>query len=111
MAKTPEARVKDLVKATLKEFDCYQFWPVQSGYGSATVDCLGSAYGLFFAIETKAPGKKPTPRQELVLGQVHDTGAVTFVIDGPEGVEALRQWLEAARRMAPHLVKIRSKVM
>lgn len=82
MAKTPEAKVKDAVKALLKEYECYYFMPVQAGYGMPSLDFLVCCNGMFLAIETKAPGKKPTPRQEDTIAQMKLAGAVTFVVDG-----------------------------
>lgn len=80
MATTPEGKVKDRVKRILKKHNCYQFWPVQTGYGSATLDCLGCCEGAYFAIETKAPGKHPTARQQLTIEDMRKAGAMVFVI-------------------------------
>lgn len=88
---TPEAKVKLVVKDLLRKAGAYQFWPVQSGYGSFTVDCLGSHHGAFFAIETKAPGKKATERQQATLAEITAAGGTCFVIDGDMG--ELTQWL------------------
>lgn len=77
---TPENKVKAKVKALLKEFSCYQFWPVQTGYGAATLDCIGCHKGRYFSIETKAPGKKLTPRQVLTIEEMRAAGGVIFVI-------------------------------
>lgn len=91
--KTPEGRLKDSIKLYLKQLGCYQFMPVQTGYGTQSVDFLccvptmhnGGRVGRFLAIETKAPGKKPTPRQELCLKQVAEAGGVGFYCDSFEG--------------------------
>lgn len=80
MATTPEGKVKDRVKRILKKHGCYQFWPVQSGYGAATLDCIACCEGHFISIETKAPGKGLTPRQELTRENMQDAGATVFVI-------------------------------
>lgn len=99
----PEARVKLKVKALLAKFDClWQHWPVQTGYGAPTLDCTGAIRGKAFAIETKAPGKKPTPRQELTIAEMRRAGIAVFVIGETEtykkehpysGMEALEVWL------------------
>ena len=78
---TPEGRVKNEVKKQLKALGAYQFWPVQTGMGATTVDCLACYQSYFIGIETKAPGKKPTPRQEVVLTQIREAGGITLVID------------------------------
>lgn len=80
MAQTPEGKVKDKVKRLLKRFNAYQHWPVQTGYGAACLDCHGCYNGLYFAVETKAPGKKLTARQELTVKDIQDRGGAVFVI-------------------------------
>lgn len=56
--------------------------PVPYGYGASTLDYLICMRGRFIAIETKAPGKKPTDRQKMVIEQIRAAGGATFVIDG-----------------------------
>ena len=91
---TPEGKVKAKVKKMLIEHKCYYFMPVQTGYGSPTLDFLGFHKGRGFAIETKAAGKKPTKRQELIIQEIQDSGTQVFVIDGAEGSYTwLEQWL------------------
>jgi len=95
MAGTPEAKVKRHVSQTLKRAEAvYYFMPVQTGYGSPTLDYLGSSHGRAFAIETKAPGKKPTLRQVAIIREMEAAGMKVFVIAGdPKEYEALRLWL------------------
>ena len=81
MATTPEGRVKRLVKAHLREAGAYAFWPVQTGMGSRTLDCLGCHKRRAFAIETKAPGNKPTEQQLWLIQQMQLSGMAVFVID------------------------------
>lgn len=92
---TPEGKVKRKVSSLLKEADkVYYFMPVQSGYGSPTLDYLGSSRGRAFAIETKAPGKVPTMRQRAIINEMRRVGMKVFVIDGlPSDFEELRLWL------------------
>ena len=80
MASTPEGKVKAKVKRLLKKYDCYQFWPVQTGYGAPTLDCIACCQGHFIGIETKAPGKRPTPRQLLTIDDMKEAGAAVIVI-------------------------------
>ena len=77
---TPEGKVKAKVKRLLQKYGCYQFWPVQTGYGAPTLDCLGCHNGFFFGIETKAPGKRPTPRQRLTIEDMEAAEGVVFVV-------------------------------
>lgn len=95
MAATPEAKVKRKVSQLLKAAEaCYYFMPVQTGYGSPTLDYLGSSRGRAFAIETKAPGKKLTARQAVIKKEMEEAGMRTFVIAGaPLEYEELRLWL------------------
>lgn len=94
MAMTPEGAVKLRVKKLLDEAKCYHYWPVGNGMGSPTLDCLGCHHGRFFSIETKAPGKKPTPRQEGTIREMNAAGGMTFVIDGADGsYDLLKMWL------------------
>lgn len=93
MATTPEGKVKDAIKRVLKESEAYYHMPVQNGMGKPSLDFVGCYYGLYFAIEAKAPGKKPTERQQETIQMITKAGGIVFVIDGPEGVEELRGWL------------------
>lgn len=91
---TPEGKVKAKVRAVLKEHGAYFFFPVQTGYGAPTLDILGCHNGRFFAIETKAPGKKPTPRQYQTIEWMTKARGKVFVIDGNEKVlHELNTWL------------------
>jgi hypothetical protein len=49
--------------------------------------------GRTCAIETKAPGKSPTPRQLLTISAICEAGGTVFVIDGD--LEELKTWLNA----------------
>lgn len=102
---TPEGKVKESVKKVLKLFNSYYHMPVQNGMGSPTLDfvacvpvkitsdMVGRTVGLYVTIETKAPGKKPTPRQQLTMMQVTSAMGKVFVIDDAEATE-LAQWLK-----------------
>lgn len=87
--KTPEGKLKDQVKAFLKERGAYYHMPVQMGYGSPSLDFIGCHHGQFFAIETKAPGKEPTPRQRATIASMQAAGgAAWWVAD----IDDLRAW-------------------
>lgn len=82
---TPEGRVKKQIRNYLDEIGAYHFWPVQTGYGAATVDCLASINGRFVGIEVKKPGTiAATPRQRLTLAAIHEGGGFGFVTDSLE---------------------------
>ena len=98
MGMTPEGRVKDNVKKILKKYRTYYHMVVQNGMGAPSLDFVGCHYGDFFAVETKAPGKKPTPRQEVTMEAMEKAGGRTFVVAGDEGMEELEEWLEYKQR-------------
>lgn len=103
MATTPEGRVKkqvsDLLKSTPR---CYYFMPVPGGFGMTTLDYVGCYRGMFFAIETKKPGGKPTARQNQIIGTMQAANAKVFVIDGD--LEELKAWLSKVRVMTADLI-------
>lgn len=90
---TPEGTVKAKVKAVLKRYAGGMWYdmPVPGGYGRSSLDFYGACFGHAFAIETKAPGKKPTPRQQACIDDMRNAQIMVFVIDGDTG--ELEQWL------------------
>ena len=97
MANTPEGKVKDQVKRAMKRliekgYPVYYHMPVQNGMGKPALDFVGCIKGQFFAIETKAPGKKPTERQLATIADMQAAGAHVFVYDG-SNPEVLAGWL------------------
>lgn len=94
MALTPEGKVKVKISAMLKAAGAYYHMTVQNGMGAPSLDYVGCYKGRFFAIEAKAPGKKPTPRQEGTIKTIRAAEGVVFVIDGAEGsFDLLKEWL------------------
>lgn len=93
---TPEGKVKARVKKVLADSQRYGYiysnWPVPVGFGVPTLDCLGAINGLAFAIETKAPGEKPTQRQAATIEVMRRAGMAVFVIDGD--TTELEGWLD-----------------
>jgi hypothetical protein len=91
---TPEGKVKTAVKRLLNCYaNLYQHWPVLNGMGKPTLDCIGIYYGQGFAIETKAPDKKPTPRQWDTIKDIQTAGGMVFVIDDVDHLGELESWL------------------
>ena len=79
---TPEAKVKKVVVAQLKQLGAYYFYPVTGGYGQSGVpDVVGCYEGLFFGIECKAGKNKPTPLQDRNLKQIRDAGGLDLVVN------------------------------
>lgn len=95
---TPEGRVKAKVNRLLDKYaGLYRHMPVPYGYGASTLDYLICFRGKFIAIETKAPGKKPTDRQRMIADKIRAAGGDVFVIDGEEGLEQLAHHLESVK--------------
>lgn len=94
---TPESGVKLKVKAILKAYAPHVkgHWPVQNGMGLPMLDYHGCCCGEYFAIETKAPGKKLTAIQEITKRDLVAAGARVFVILGPDAymLAELDAWL------------------
>ncbi len=107
-AKTPENAVKAEIDKVLKPFEgmgiLWSHRAVQMGMGFPTLDYTGCIQKLFFSIEAKAPGKKPTKRQRQTLDEHRAAGGKTFVIsrvDDPE-LQVLREWLTEVSWWIPH---------
>ena len=100
MANTPEGKVKKAVRAVLQGYCAYYHMPVQNGMGMPTLDFVGCDVGRYYAIETKAKGKKLTPSQEHTAEAMRGAGAKVFVIDDTtqEALEELTQWLNTFER-------------
>lgn len=99
---TPEGKVKESIKKVLDCLspDLYYHMPVPSGYGKPSLDFVGCYYGRYFAIESKRRKKAPTLRQEGTIEDMRAAGGTVFVIDGPEGLVPLEDWLAEVRRVS-----------
>ena len=83
--KTEEGLLKDKVKRYLDALPRqYRFMPVQQGYGTQTLDFLCCIDGRFVGVETKAAGKKPTPRQNQCIEAIKKAGGAAFYCDSYE---------------------------
>ena len=95
---TPEAKVKQKIKAVLESYRqhgiLYYYMSVPYGYGKPTLDYLGFIYGQGFAIEAKAPGKKPSARQVSTIQEIRNSGAVVFVVDSIEALADFNDWCQ-----------------
>jgi hypothetical protein len=99
MAMTPEGKVKAAIKRVLDVYKpmLYYEMPVPSGYGRSGLDFEGAIRGYAFSVEAKAPGKKPTARQDIVIEQKRLAGISVWVVDNvnsPE-IQNLANWLKA----------------
>lgn len=107
---TPEGKIKDAVKKLLEDkgvlnaaksvnatpsITGWYYMPVQSGMGVAGIpDFIICFRGRFIAVETKAPGKKPTRFQDHQLNAIGLAGGIAFVVDGEEAVKVLGRLLK-----------------
>ena len=91
---TPEGKVKDKVRTLLKQHGAYYYQPVTNGMGAPSLDFIICHRGLFAMVETKAPGKKPTPLQDVTIETVRRHGGLVFVIAGEVGMDSLAEWLQ-----------------
>lgn len=102
MSTTPEGKVKAKVKDLLRKYDAYWHCPVQNGMGNQALDFMHvQVPGCpAFAIETKAPGKEPTVRQQRTIASIRKAGGTVFVIDGD--TEELEAWLIRTSLLSLH---------
>ncbi len=108
MAQTPEGKVKAGVRKYLVslgirpaggklppvEVTGWFYFPMQNGMGvSGIPDIVGCYKGKFFAIETKAPGKRnnTSANQKLRIAEIQAAGGAVLVADG---VEDVRRYFE-----------------
>lgn len=96
---TPERKIKDKVREVLRDQEVYYFMPVQMGYGPSGLDfhCVvltKTGYPFPFFIETKAPGKEPTVRQQDLAKRLRETfKCKVWVVDKEIDVRSLEAWL------------------
>ena len=108
---TPEGKIKAAVKKVLTQYHItpasnvgkaaalvlfgWYYMPVKNQFGTSGIpDFIGHYKGRFFAIETKAPGEKPTGLQLLQIELMRNSGAPVFIVDGPESLNEFQQWLK-----------------
>ena len=111
---TPEGLTKAAIKALLLDYKIYPaskagafpedaegwaYMPVGGQGGvSGIPDFVGAYRGRFWAIEAKAPGKRPSGFQLLQIQAIQKSGAACFVVDGEESLKEFEEWLVAERR-------------
>jgi len=91
---TPEGKVKAKIKRLLSKYECWSYMPVSNGMGAPALDFQCSKKGRAFAIEAKAPGKKPTPRQVSTMREYRGHNIPSFVCDGTN-YDELEAWIIA----------------
>lgn len=107
---TPEGKVKRSIQ---RELDARGLWraggklppervigwywmPVPNGLGVHGIpDFVGVLYGLFFAIEAKAPGGKLTPNQERRHEEIRAAGGIVLTVSDAQEVREFLDAMEA----------------
>jgi hypothetical protein len=85
---TPESKLKQQVKKVLDKHGVWYYMPVQNGMGVTGIpDFICCDNGRLVGIETKAPGKHPTPNQIRIGDQITGHGGVWFVVHDANEVE------------------------
>jgi hypothetical protein len=68
----------------------YYFYPVTGGYGfSGVPDIVGCYKGIFFGIECKAGGNKPTALQDKNLTDIRKQKGIAVVIN-EENIDSVK---------------------
>lgn len=88
---TAEAALKKESRVWLRSIGAYIYSPTPVGYGAPTLDDLCCIKGKFVAIEYKAPGKLPTPRQAQTITDVCKAGGIAFATDS---IERTKKYIE-----------------
>lgn len=79
---TPEGKVKERAKRILDSIGAYYFMPATGGYGRSGIpDIVGCLNGVFFAIECKANGGRPTALQLREIDRINVAGGFAIVVD------------------------------
>lgn len=89
---TPEGAEKVVIKKYLEEIGAYHFWPVQTGYGRATLDCIGCDQGYYFSIEVKSERGRMNDRQRFIMAEMQKAGAHVFVGTAAKVIREFQQW-------------------
>jgi hypothetical protein len=94
MEMTPEGRVKKILKERIAKLECWNYWPVPTGFGKAGVpDVLLCIDGRLVGIETKAPGRRGeknrgcSPLQVREGLDIRKSGGLWFVVDCEEEID------------------------
>ena len=85
---TPEGRIKVKLKRELDKLPLtWQFRPVLNGMGKPGLDIFLCVNGQFVAVETKAPGKNLTPRQQVTADEINSANGYVFVVSSDDDIE------------------------
>lgn len=101
---TPEGKIKGKIRTVLETYRemgiLYYYMPVPVGYGRSTLDYLGFICGYGFAIEAKAPGKRPSERQKAIIEEILNSGVPVFIIDDVASLAEFNDWCQFRVQMS-----------
>jgi hypothetical protein len=102
---TPEGRVKKKVKEVLNDLGAYYTMPMGTGFSSSGApDFIICIAGLFYGIECKANGGKPTALQLKHHDDIRKAGGVALVVDETNVVnlrKELLNYVEESKNLVP----------
>ena len=102
---TPEGRVKKKVKEVLNDLGAYYTMPMGTGFSSSGApDFIICISGLFYGIECKANGGKPTALQLKHHDDIRKAGGVALVVDETNVVnlrKELLNYVEESKNLVP----------
>jgi hypothetical protein len=84
----------------MRKHGVWYFMPMQNGFGVVGIpDFICCIDGLFFTVETKAPGKRDntTPNQQRVMREILEHGGYAIVADDAKQVEDYIIFLRSER--------------
>jgi hypothetical protein len=90
---TPEGKIKAKVSKVFKKYGVYYHMPVMNGMGAPTLDFIACCNGHYVTVETKAPGKHPTARQQITMAEVQCAGGFVFVVSCQIELDRLEAFL------------------
>ena len=107
MTTTPEGEVKKIIKNLLAKYDIrsakdagkfksaagWYFCPVPWGVRGIP-DFVGVHHEIFWSVEAKKPGAKPTGFQALQEQAIRAGTGVVFIVDGEESLKIFENWLK-----------------
>ena len=94
--KTPEGYEKDDICKYLDSIGAWYFKPYMAGYGKRGVpDIVACIRGVFWGIEVKRKGKKPTPLQEKRGLEIQNASGWWTAGTAEAVIAVIKKWVQA----------------
>lgn len=97
---TPEGKVKAQVRKWLVARDIWYYMPSQNGFGKVGIpDFICCWNGKFFAIETKAPGRRndTTDNQKARIEEIQAAKGWALVVDDVKQLDEFEDTLKGMK--------------